>query len=120
MNREKATIDQRSVEFATDIAIERARDCIAGALGYTTDNNRSARRASLECKTCYYIYTSRIGGAAMTTRPCGICSVEQLYSSTNTDKICLNCAKNYSLCKYCGADLELRPRRKFSTGLISD
>lgn len=113
MEHSKASITASSVQWATDIAINYAQDSIEGALGYLADKSKKERREKGECKFCFYMRTQRIGGAAMTSQPCGICGEYQMYGSTNTDKICLKCAKKHELCKYCGADLELRPRRVF-------
>ena len=35
-----------------------------------------------------------------------------MYSSTNTDRLCMDCAKKHHLCKHCGGDISMRARRK--------
>ena len=80
----------------------------AKALGYDARKNERLKRH--ECKACFY--ASRIGGAAMTTRPCMSCGSEEMYGSTATDVLCMDCATKHGLCKHCGGDLEMRTRRK--------
>lgn len=74
------------------------------------DPEKHNRVQSCLCRMCYY--GSRIGGHAITVEPCMCCGEEQTYGSTNTDALCLNCAKTTGLCKHCGADIELRVRRQ--------
>jgi hypothetical protein len=75
------------------------------------DPNKGVRQKLNFCRLCYYS-PGRLGGAAITTQPCGLCGVEQSFGSTATDVLCPACAKAHSLCKRCGADRELRPRRR--------
>jgi len=76
----------------------------------TKDPERKERLAKQECVVCYK--SSRIGGAAMTTTLCGICAKEMHFGSTNADWLCHECAKAAGLCRHCGADIELKHRRK--------
>lgn len=85
---------------------------ISSVTNYVADNNMKARLAKIECKSCFYLKTGRVGGAAMTQWFCGICGEEQRASSTNHDTICSACAKKHSLCKYCGGDIDLNEDRK--------
>lgn len=60
-------------------------------------------------------------GAAITLEPCMRCGEMQTYGSTNTDALCLPCAKETGLCKHCGGDLALRERRKtWPTSNVAD
>lgn len=74
------------------------------------DARKGERLAAQECKGCHYF--QRIGGAAITKQPCMCCGKEQTYGSTNTDALCMDCAKANDLCKHCGGDIELRARRR--------
>lgn len=69
------------------------------------DPRKDERLKRHECRACFY--SSRIGGAAMTTRPCMSCGEVVMYSSTATDVLCLECANEHALCKRCGGDLEM-------------
>jgi hypothetical protein len=79
-----------------------------------TDNDKIARLRSHECISCYYTgkIGGRIGGSAMTHKACMCCGQDQLYSSTNTDALCMTCAQKCDLCKHCGGDVQMRVRRK--------
>lgn len=113
MERQKKKIDSSSVEWATDRAIESIEWAVKRALNCKNDPEKKERLAASFCISCWYVDGGRIGGAAMTSQPCGICDKEQIYSSTATDVLCSTCAISNELCKQCGADVRLRPRRKF-------
>lgn len=108
----KANISQCSVERATDYAKYISEDYVAKSLQFLSDGNKADRIRRGLCKTCFYFRLSRVGGAAMTSRPCGICGEEQHYGSTATDPLCLACANEWKLCKQCGGDSLMRIRRK--------
>lgn len=76
------------------------------------DSRKKERLEKHECKTCFYIISSRIGAAVCTTRPCAICETEMDFCNSNTDCLCVDCARKHKLCKHCMADIELRSRRK--------
>lgn len=111
MRQRKALFDRVLVERSTETAKTWLRDVIEKAENAKHDVDKQKRLENDLCKTCFYIH-SKIGGAAMTHRECGICSEDQLYSSTATDIICTPCSKENGLCKRCGADLEFKSRRK--------
>ena len=115
MNQSAKKINQDSVTWATDMALSRKESIIRKALNLVNDPEKKKRKEANLCLICFY-QEGRIGGAAITNRPCGLCKEEQSYASTATDDLCLPCAKEARLCKQCGADLNLGPRRKFSTG----
>lgn len=116
MERPKAKIDAYSVESATTRAIAWRESAIKHAIGVLTDHDKANRLNRCLCVTCYYINDSRIGGAAITSRPCGLCEKDMTFCNTCTDVVCSECAKQHELCVRCGADLKLRPRRRFTTG----
>ena len=111
MERPAVKIDSVSVTSSTDHAIGHGADYVERALGFLADRGRKERLKRSLCRRCYYIWIERIGGAAMTNQSCGICGEDVMYSSTATDKLCLRCAVKHELCKQCGADIHLRPRR---------
>lgn len=61
------------------------------------------------CKNCFY--ARRLGGAAMTTRPCGCCKIDIIYGSTDTDALCATCAETNKLCAHCGGDIDMNVSR---------
>jgi len=99
----RVTID--NLHFAKEISDK----CIK----YDADSDYLVRMSEAVCKYCFYITTSRIGGCAMTSQPCGICEEVQMYGSTATNVLCQPCGVKHNLCVRCGADLLDRPKRKF-------
>lgn len=95
---------------ATKSAQHRVKEWLDHAHEVQTDARKTERLARLECKACFYAF--RMGGAAMTYRPCMSCSSRELYGSTNTDVLCAPCATAGELCKHCGGDREMRVGRK--------
>jgi len=71
---------------------------------FNEDPHRERRTAQHRCLPCFYI--PRLAGAAMTSRECGLCGKDQMFSSTSTDVVCVDCAKTHGLCAHCGADIE--------------
>ena len=94
---------------ATERAKARVKAWADLATEVESDARQVARLDRHECKACFY--ASRMGGAAMTKRPCMSCGSVEMYGSTNTDVLCMGCATKHSLCKHCGGDLEMRARR---------
>ncbi len=112
INSYKKIIDKDSVHMSTWLAIERGKALVKQATNFANDPQQKERKKASQCKICFYV-SSRIGGQAITDRPCGICGKIMTFSSTCTDIICPECAENNHLCVHCGADVELRPRRKY-------
>ncbi|MEB8476678.1 MULTISPECIES: hypothetical protein [Acidithiobacillus] len=77
------------------------------------DPEWAQRIAAGLCRLCHY-HGNRFGlaGAAMTQEPCMCCGKDQIYGSTRTDALCLECAKDTGLCKHCGGDRELQTGRR--------
>lgn len=96
---------------ATLRATEKIQSVLDYAQQLETDPRREERLAKQFCKACFY-GPPRVAGAAMTTQPCMCCGEDQQYGSTNTDVLCLDCAKAHDLCKHCGGDLALQLDRK--------
>jgi hypothetical protein len=63
-----------------------------------------------KCICCFY--SSRIAGAAITISHCGLCGEKLMAGSTDTNRLCLACAKEHDLCEHCGGDVNLKPNRK--------
>lgn len=112
MNFSKKSFDKAVMANATFRAVRLATEILESARSFEADSNKRYRLEKHECKTCFYFRSNRIGGAAMTTQPCAICSEAMLFGNTATSLICLNCAKQHKLCRHCGADSELRPKRR--------
>lgn len=94
------------VWFANSQSVE----LVERAKSLAEDRQRGQRIAEGLCPACYYLRV-RVGGSAITRRPCGACGEPQTYASTATDVLCSPCAKSYGLCRRCGADLDYKNRR---------
>ena len=109
----KAVITDATISNATythntylDAMLERAEQL-------SEDAQRKQRREAGFCRLCYPGYgAGRIGGAMSTIVLCGLCDKELHFGSTCVDKLCADCAKAHGLCKHCGADIDLKQRRK--------
>lgn len=110
MRQESTKISDSTIERATWRAIKLRAAIITEAHALQTDPEREKRRDKHLCPSCYYTRGSRIAGAAITFRPCGVCAIEQYYPSTSTDVLCTACAKKEHLCCHCGGDVESQPR----------
>ncbi len=110
MKYEATPVTAESIARATWRAQRQAVEITRLAESLKKDPDKKARLEKRLCKVCYYSRGSRIGGAAMTFRDCGSCGKEQSYGSTITDVLCLDCARELSLCKHCGADINGVPR----------
>jgi|GEM_PF-1730318 len=104
-------IDRYHVVAKTDRALHHLEETVSRAREAAEDLRRQERLQKGECRSCFYL-VGRIGGAVVTSRPCGLCGEEMLFANTCTDVLCPSCSKSHSLCRHCGADLELRPRRR--------
>jgi len=113
MQRTRNEVTQDSVTRNTELAKDWGEETVVKALQWATDPQKKERLGKSLCRTCFYLHNRRIGGAAMTSQPCGVCAVSVTYCSTATDDLCLDCALKHELCKQCGADVQLRPRRVF-------
>ena len=94
----------------TNLAAMRKRSILESARKLTDDPDREARVEKCLCVVCHY--GSRLGGAAITNQPCMSCGKDQTFSSTDTDVLCLDCAKAGRLCAHCGADIDLKVGRR--------
>lgn len=84
---------------------------LARAIRLAADMDVHARRTANMCKDCYY-QGPHVAGAAMTTWYCRACNKEGLHGNTAYPFFCKECAKDYDLCVGCGADIELRVKRR--------
>lgn len=88
----KAAILERATRLATDADVDkRLKECC--------------------CPVCYYGET-RMYLTAMTIGNCRGCNKSLMSGSSHLDEFCLDCASTYHMCRECGADLDLRTRKK--------
>jgi len=111
MIRQRRNIDAATIQFQTSGVVERLRAYRSLLAKIDADAERTKRLAACECPMCFY-ERSRIGGCALTSAQCAFCD-ETLHSgNTNIDVTCQACAKIAGICKHCGADVDLKNRRK--------
>lgn len=106
MKREFRQFTIEDVTFKTQFN----RNHLDGLKRYLEDPDKEKRVIDQECVCCYY--STKFGGAAMTTSQCGLCVKDMNFSSTCTDILCKECAHDHNLCKHCGADMDYKNRRK--------
>lgn len=104
-------IDRVSITRRSQESRDLMEDVILKSERVSNDPDKKDRLEKCQCKSCYYL-RGRIGGAAITNKPCDMCKEEQMFSSTCTDALCTKCAKDNDLCKFCGGDLHMRVRRR--------
>lgn len=109
MKAHRYTVDRVSVERDNSRQRDYIDHIVARYNQLTLDPNRKERMAAQQCVVCWK--AGRIGGAACTSRQCGLCDTTLHSGSTNIDVLCHECARRAKLCRHCGADLELKNRR---------
>lgn len=112
MKARKGVLNRGNVAQATGRGKRYVDNALLSAKKLLNDDERVERLAKSECLSCFYLFSARIGGATMTDRECAGCDKEMHFSSTATNLLCLDCASINSLCVRCGADVELKERRK--------
>ena len=104
-------IDLGTIANANIFAKNHIKDMEERLEKYKTDPQKEHRLQIHFCKHCYYIMTFG-GGCVCTTIPCTVCG-KLLYSgSTVNNMLCPDCARRNQLCARCGADINLKGRRK--------
>lgn len=109
MRQRRASLARSTIVAASSRSRHRVESTLRLADLLRNDPAKPDRLEACLCKACYYF--TQMGGAAMTNRECAGCGKDEIYNSTATDALCLDCAKAHSLCKRCGGDREMRTRR---------
>lgn len=106
MQLHRRVINLYEVQFSTSQNQEYVEKCKDVA----EDRDKKYRLEDQECVVCYN--NPKIGGAAVSSRQCGMCDKYVTSGNTAADVLCMDCAKKHKLCKHCGADINLKDRRK--------
>lgn len=69
---------------------------------YNSDPNKEDRLENNLCKYCEYSKGNGWAGQAFTNIKCKGCEREMTFPTTDTDKYCEDCAKEFNICKHCG------------------
>ena len=107
----KRKIDRYAYESRTGVQKAYLRAQTTFVTNCNEDPRKKERLAEGVCVICFY-RGGRIGGARLTFGECAFC--ENPLSSGNTciDVTCKPCALEKGLCCQCGADVNLKVRRK--------
>ena len=73
----------------------------ANLTNYYSDFDKEERERVLLCRFCYYMRRGGIHGQGFTTRKCDSCGVYQIHATTDTNRICSDCALDEKCCKKC-------------------
>jgi len=71
------------------------------------DSCKQKRLLEQKCKVCYYV-DDGISGQAFTDSICIVCGDIITNATTDTDKVCKKCSKEYNLCCHCGGNISLQ------------
>lgn len=112
MQQPKRELTLDDVRHYTHFNRKSLKDWIERAERAWADLDREKRLERHECRWCFYAMSTRIGGAAMTNKPCDRCETVMQFASTSTDRLCRPCGEKLGLCVSCGADIDLVDRRK--------
>ena len=112
MKAKKGVLNRANIAHATGRGKRYVDETLTAARKLSKDEDRKERLTKSLCLSCFYLFKSRMGGATITQRECACCDKEMQFGSTATDLLCLDCASDNGLCAQCGADVELKERRK--------
>ena len=89
-----------------------ARNHLEWCRDVADDRRREERLKRHECVRCFY--AGRYGGSMVVTVECAVCAAPLTFGNTCADLLCEGCARERGLCRRCGADMDLKNRRKLS------
>lgn len=104
MEQKKRKFDLATVMSATGMNQLHLREMRKRLEDHDNDIDKKLRLEKGECKFCFYM-RRKVGGAAMTNKPCNSCGEMQTYPSTCTGAVCKECGKKYRVYTHCGGDI---------------
>jgi NADH pyrophosphatase NudC (nudix superfamily) len=105
MEKEFRAWDNDLINFKTTSNQVRIEELKKKLEYYDDDPFNKKRTSERECKVCTYI-NDNFAGQAFTDSYCGICGKKMTFPTTDTDKVCKECAKENGLCKHCGGRMD--------------
>lgn len=105
LERAAVIVNPHKIKLATARSFKRQQAAIKAAFNVFYDPEHQKRLEEQKCITCYYLEQDRISQRAFFSQPCGICMEPQVYGSSHTNILCLNCAQKSNLCLQCAADI---------------
>lgn len=116
MKARSSVINKGTIEQSTSWSKDIAKNLMDKVENFQSDVLKDERLRSCKCKSCFYLRSDRIGGAAITTKDCGICLEQMRFASTAVDQLCKVCGVENDLCVQCAGDLNMvnsKKERKF-------
>lgn len=110
MIRPPKIIDRVTIERATGDAVYRCESMERTAEKMKKDPDKNKRMEKQQCVVCFYI--TRVHLNAFYQSKCGICDSKILSSNSDVGVLCKTCAVENELCLTCGADIDLKRKRK--------
>ena len=110
MIRHRATIDRCSIERATAYARTTIDAICLRADKFVFDPDCKIREFASECLACFVPYGAGRQGVGR-VQQCGLCDATT-EGGSDSDKLCLSCARANDLCKHCGGDINLKTTRR--------
>jgi NADH pyrophosphatase NudC (nudix superfamily) len=105
MEQEFKKWDEGMIEYKTYYNQHRVEDMREKLVEYDNDVEHTERIDNQVCKVCHYI-SDHIAFQAFTDTYCGICGKKMTFCDSDTDKVCLSCARIHGLCKHCGGRMD--------------
>lgn len=106
-----ATFDIERVREATRRSSFHVQSVVKRAIKAGGDTQKSARLSRLQCPACFYL-RNPVSGNSFAPYVCEGCGQEHQHHNTAVPRLCRECASTFGACRSCGADLELRDRKK--------
>ena len=107
----KVFIGTRSLLFQTRTHREKMLTAIERSGNCHKDIHGSERLQQGLCRCCFYLFPQADESIEIETE-CSACKEKFLSKGSETDALCKTCADNFSLCRHCASDRELRVHRK--------
>jgi hypothetical protein len=105
MEQEFRKWDEGMIVYKTHYNKRRVEDMQEKLNNYNADIAITERTDGQKCKVCHYI-NDGFAFQAFTDTYCGICGKKMTFPTSNTDKLCIDCAKIHGLCKHCGGRMD--------------
>lgn len=105
MNREFRKWTQKDIETRTYLNQQYEKKMKQRLKDFDEDLKKEKREKQHLCKYCFYL-KSNLSGQAFTASNCRMCDKETIFPTTQTDVLCIDCAKENGLCKECGAEMD--------------
>ncbi|MBM5783156.1 MAG: hypothetical protein FJ368_07055 [Pelagibacterales bacterium] len=107
----RSKLDNSDISIRNGGKLDYIKKTLQLAKNLQEDPQKQERIKNCTCLVCWY----RSGGMhtnSFVHTNCKSCNKDLQFVNSNTDEVCIDCAKEHKLCKHCGADIEYKERRK--------